>query len=444
MSAKQFSELLEFIKSFCIYVFSSVIYKLGPLFIPIISVNLLPKDDYSYMMISIMTFNIMIISFGFSFGVTANTCASKISSNTNECFQDAWGFLNIKGRLFFLVLFISTLIGLISHFTLLKNSETSSQYVFFIILSGTSGAISQYYLNALLGFGHVRLVSKLTSLAGGFLLVVIVSLLFIDSSLEVKGWFFVALLSIVNLMVLFLSYFFFSKEIARDRYSLSRSDNKNGKFYVTKTFAPTLINNGLVAFTSWLVLMIIGDYIGIYEAGVFSTLMFLVNIVLFVPRLSSNLILPRLVCLGEKGIHKKLRQLLLGITLNTIIVSLLYLLFYLSYDYIDIYYSETIGNVSTYFDVLIFGVFAVVVNNMISIFFVSENKAGITLFFNFLWSVCYIYSIVLSIDNDFISVIKSYTYANCFLLLLNSFFIFVFYSDIGRYCVEKCSHRKYG
>ncbi|WMO05159.1 hypothetical protein NI378_01085 [Vibrio parahaemolyticus] len=190
--------------------------------------------------------------------------------------------------------------------------------------------------------------------------------------------------------------------------------------------------------------MIIGDYIGIYEAGVFSTLMFLVNIVLFVPRLSSNLILPRLVCLGEKGIHKKLRQLLLGITLNTIIVSLLYLLFYLSYDYIDIYYSETIGNVSTYFDVLIFGVFAVVVNNMISIFFVSENKAGITLFFNFLWSVCYIYSIVLSIDNDFISVIKSYTYANCFLLLLNSFFIFVFYSDIGRYCVEKCSHRKYG
>lgn len=444
MRDKQISELFEFIKNFCIYVFSSVIYKLGPLFIPIISVSLLSKDDYSYMMISIMTFNIMIISFGFSFGVTANTCASKISSNTNECFRDAWAFFNIKYKLFFLAFFISTLIGIISYFILLKSSNTSMLYVFFIILSGSSGAISQYYLNALLGFGRVRLVSKLTSLAGGVLLAVVLSAFFIDSSLEVKGWSFVALLSIVNLFILFISHFFFSKEITKEKYSLSRSNNKSGKFYITKTFIPTLINNGLVAFTSWLVLMIIGDYIGIYEAGVFSTLMFLVNIVLFVPRLSSNLILPRLVCLDVEGIHKKLKQLFLGLTLNTIIVSVLYFLFYLSYDYIDIYYSETVGNVSTYFDVIVFGVFAVVINNMISIFIVSENKANVTLFFNFLWSICYVLSVVLSVGDEFLSVIKSYAYANCFLLLLNSLFIFVFYSDIGRFCVEKCSFRKYG
>ncbi|ELO1773987.1 hypothetical protein QXB69_002050 [Vibrio fluvialis] len=444
MNIKGFSGFLDFITNFCIYVFSSIIYKLGPLLIPIIAVNLLEKEDYSYMMISIMTFNMMIISFGFSFGVTANTCTSKISSNIKERFPDAWGFLNIKNRLFFLALFISILIGMFSKFTLLKNSDTSSLYFVFIVLAGTSGAISQYYLSALLGFGRIRLVSNLTSFAGGFLLVIVLSIFSIDSNFEAKGWLFVALLSIVNLIVLLLSYFFYSKECAMEKYVSTRSNNKNGKFYVKKTFIPTLINNGLIAFTSWLVLMIIGDYMGVYEAGFFSTLMFLVNIILFVPRLSSNLILSRLVFSDVKGIYAKFKQLLLGVILNTIIVSLLYLLFYLSYDYIDIYYSKTIGNVSIYFDVVVLGIFAVVINNMISIFIVSENKANVTLMLNFLWSWFYISAVAFSIDGSFLSVIEIYTYANYFLLFLNLLFMFLFYSDIGRYCVEKCSCRKYG
>jgi O-antigen/teichoic acid export membrane protein len=208
--------------------------------------------------------------------------------------------------------------------------------------------------------------------------------------------------------------------------------------YFVKTLIPTLLNNGVLAFTSWFVLIIINRSLGVHQVGLFSTLLFLINIVLFVPRLSSNLILSRLVHFELNGHVEKLKQFLLGVGLNCVIVFIIYFIFHFNEAIITSFYVNNFDNIYNLLDMMILGTVFVVSNNMFSIFFVSEGKAGYPFGLNLIWSV--FYTVLVCFSGDIESIALSYIASYVFLFFCNVVLFYYAFPKIRRSVFEKFTH----
>ncbi|TOH84849.1 hypothetical protein CGI72_23835, partial [Vibrio parahaemolyticus] len=78
------------------------------------AIRFIESEDYSYMMAAIASFNMLVMSFGYAYGVTSNTCASKISSNYNKENNAEWSFIESSNKLILVLFFFSTLIAFLS------------------------------------------------------------------------------------------------------------------------------------------------------------------------------------------------------------------------------------------------------------------------------------------------------------------------------------------
>ncbi|HCG6852200.1 TPA: hypothetical protein NKQ37_002986 [Vibrio parahaemolyticus] len=394
------------------------------------------------MMAAIASFNMLVMSFGYAYGVTSNTCASKISSNYNKENNAEWSFIESSNKLILVLFFFSTLIAFLSKQHIFSESKNSDIYFTLVLISGFCGAMSQFYLNGLLGFKKVKEVSIITTLSGLLMCVLLLSMLFAKEYVNLSGVYFVSLLAITNLSCFVCSVIFFNLKVKDFNKKKQSYKIVEAKEYIVKTLFPTVFNNGLLAFVSWFVLIIISKNLGVHQVGLFSTLLFLINIVLFVPRLSSNLILSRLIHSESSGNVEKIKQFLLGIVLNCFIISALYFIFYFNEKVIISFYRANFDNIYELLNLMFIGSVFIVTNNMFAMFFISEGKAGYAFWVNLVWSIVYITLVYLSGDIE--SIAFSYLASYVFLFLCNLVLLCYAFPEIRRSIFEKCTRSKYG
>lgn len=388
-------------------------------------------------MASIASFNMVVMSFGYAYGVTSNTCASKISSHADDGNNAEWSFINSSNKLMLVLFSFSILIAFISKQHIFSGSKDVGIYFALVLMSGFSGAMSQFYLNGLLGFKKVKEVSVITTLSGVLMCILLFSVLFVENYISLSGVYFVSLLTITNVFCFICSAFVFNSEAKAVKKNDKTDNTVEERKYIVKTLLPTVLNNGLLAFTSWFVLIIINRSLGVHQVGLFSTLLFLINIVLFVPRLSSNLILSRLVHFELNGYMEKFKQFLLGVGLNFIIVFAIYFIFYFNEGFISSFYGDKFYNIYNLLDLMLLGAFFVVTNNMFSMFIVSEGKASYAFWLNLIWSIAYIILVYLSGDIE--SIAFSYLASYMFLFLCNVILFYHVFPKIWRGVFEKCT-----
>ena len=175
-----------------------------------------------------------------------------------------------------------------------------------------------YGTNLIVNYTFIEILTDIIILFGIFFVCQLGNPKFLIFSFTLGYSFFV----FIGLIILFFRYKSITKHLRPNK-------NYNRKIVLRKYFKYgliTMIGNVSSAGTSYISMLFIGFYLSNSEAGIYSSVIAIISIVMFIPRLLSQVLLPEISNLYGAGEKKLLRKTILTSSLFLLLVGIIVLL----------------------------------------------------------------------------------------------------------------------
>lgn len=406
---------------------SNSISRLSFIILSIVTAKVLISEDFHSFTIMMSTLNMIVSSIGFAVGITIVKSAVEYHNNkTKKKEREYFSFIKlfIIGSL---VVFIgvSFLYNLISK--LLFNGK-----VYFALAFLTLTILALYYTVSsyfLIGVKDFKSLSKYNLLIGTVFILSLLMVMYTDLSYN----------SLYTITLLLASFYFTGILLCVRKYAqlipgFNRIEFKlhsTDENYFKKITLPAFLSNLVYAFTVWLQIIIVGYLLNDRNmASEVATGLIWFNALAFIPQTISTVILPRISSENKN----KLKILKVGMLINVCSTCILISFLTLTKSQINELYSSQFEQLA---DLILIMSFASLPNACCKVtgqYFIASSKMNISLMFNSLWAIVYIFTNVILLKFGFGVFSVGYALIISYSILFFSQYVFIRVSETNELC----------